>query len=53
MHFCSLSFKAAKSALFPRTSPRAPNKIDFPAPVYPVIIEKSVEKFISKDSISA
>ena len=36
-HFFSLSFKDDKSARLPIIKPNAPNKIDFPAPVSPVI----------------
>ena len=39
MHFCSLSFNDVKSALFPKTKPKAPNNMDLPAPVSPVITE--------------
>ena len=45
-HFFELSFKAVKSALFPSTKPKAPNKMDFPAPVSPVKALKPVIKFI-------
>ena len=31
------NFNEDESALFPKTNPSAPNKIDFPAPVSPVI----------------
>jgi hypothetical protein len=43
-----VSFSEDKSALFPKTRPKAPNKIDFPAPVSPVIIDKPEEKSILK-----
>jgi hypothetical protein len=36
--FSSLFFKV-KSALFPKTRPNAPNIIDLPAPVSPVIMK--------------
>ena len=39
-----VSFNEDKSALFPSTNPKAPNKIDLPAPVSPVIIERPEEK---------
>ena len=53
MHFFSLSFKEEESALFPNANPKAPNNIDLPAPVSPVIIEKLSEKFIFNFSIKA
>ena len=53
MHFSSLFFKEDKSALFPKTKPKAPKSIDFPAPVSPVIIEKPLEKSIFNFSIKA
>ena len=53
MHFSSLFFKEVKSARFPKTIPKAPNNIDFPAPVSPVIIEKPLEKSICNFSIKA
>jgi len=53
MHFSSLFFKEVKSALFPKTNPKAPNIIDFPAPVSPVIIENPLEKSIVNLSIKA
>jgi hypothetical protein len=37
-------FLKVKSALFPKTRPNAPNIIDLPAPVSPVIIENPFEK---------
>ena len=40
-------------ALFPKTNPKAPSKIDFPAPVSPVIIENPSEKSIPNLSIKA
>ena len=40
-------------ALFPKTNPNAPSKIDFPAPVSPVITENRFEKSVSRDSINA
>jgi len=52
-HFSSLFFKEVKSALFPNTNPNAPKRIDFPAPVSPVIIEKPFEKSIVSFSIKA
>lgn len=53
MHFAEVSFNDDKSALFPKTKPKAPNKIDFPAPVSPVIIDKPEEKLILKWLINA
>jgi hypothetical protein len=38
IHFSSLFFKEVKSAL-PKTRPNAPNIIDLPAPVSPVILK--------------
>ena len=52
-HFFDLSFKVDKSALFPSTSAKPPNKIDFPAPVSPVILVIPLEKLTSKWSIKA
>ena len=46
MHFLDVSFNEDKSALFPKTNPKAPSKMDFPAPVSPVIIDKPDEKSI-------
>jgi hypothetical protein len=40
-------FKEVKSALFPKTSPKAPNIIDLPAPVSPVIIENPFENLLN------
>ena len=48
MHLVDVSFSEDKSALFPKTRPRAPNKIELPAPVSPVIIDKPEEKSILK-----
>ena len=48
MHLVEVSYKEDKSALLPKTKPKAPNKIDFPAPVSPVIIDKPEEKSILK-----
>jgi hypothetical protein len=42
IHFALYFFKDVKSALFPK-NPNAPNIIDLPAPVSPVIIEKPLE----------
>jgi hypothetical protein len=42
IHFSSLFFKEVKSALFPKL-PKAPNIIDLPAPVSPVIIENPLK----------
>jgi hypothetical protein len=39
-------FKEDKSALLPKTKPKAPRSIDFPAPVSPVIIDNPEEKSI-------
>ena len=46
-HFLEVSFKDDKSALFPKTNPKAPKRMDFPAPVSPVMIDKPEEKSIS------
>ena len=40
MHFFDTSLTTDISALFPRISERPPTRIDFPAPVSPVIIER-------------
>ena len=53
MHLVDVSFNEDKSALFPKTRPRAPNKIDLPAPVSPVIIDKPEENSILKRFINA
>ncbi len=47
-HLVDVSFNEDKSALFPKTKPKAPNRIDFPAPVSPVIMDKPEEKSILK-----
>ena len=52
-HFSSLFLRELKSARFPKTKPKAPKTIDFPAPVSPVIIEKFSEKSIFSFSINA
>lgn len=44
IHFLEVSFREDKSALLPNTKPKAPNKMDFPAPVSPVIMDKPDEK---------
>jgi hypothetical protein len=46
-------FKVEESALFPKTNPSAPNKIDLPAPVSPVIIERPEEKSMCNSLIKA
>jgi hypothetical protein len=43
MHFF-LYFLKKLNQLFPKTRPNAPNIIDLPAPVSPVIIENPFEK---------
>jgi hypothetical protein len=43
MHFPLYFFKV-KSALFPKTRPNAPNIIDLPAPVSPVIMKEILLK---------
>jgi hypothetical protein len=48
-----LFFSDDKSARLPRTNPKAPNNIDFPAPVSPVIMEKPEEKLMANLSINA
>ena len=52
-HFFDLSFRVDKSALFPKTSAKPPSKMDFPAPVSPVMLVIPLEKFTSKWSLSA
>src|SRR6478736_3978538 len=52
-HFSSLFLRDVRSALFPKTKPKAPRRIDFPAPVSPVIIENPSEKSIDNFSINA
>jgi hypothetical protein len=52
-HFVVVFFNEDESALFPKTNPSAPNKIDFPAPVSPVIIERPEEKSICNSLIKA
>ena len=47
MHFRVVSFKAVRSALFPNTKPKAPNKIDFPAPVSPVIMDEIFQHILN------
>ena len=39
IHLLDVSFNEDKSALLPKTNPKAPKSIDFPAPVSPVIID--------------
>jgi hypothetical protein len=46
IHLVAVSFKEDRSALFPKTRPKAPKSIDFPAPVSPVIIDNPEEKSI-------
>ena len=53
IHFFVVSFKDYKSALLPKTNPKAPNKMDFPAPVSPVMIDKPDEKSIVNSLINA
>ena len=45
-HLVDVFFSEDKSALFPKTKPKAPRSIDFPAPVSPVIIDNPEEKLI-------
>ena len=52
-HFFEGSFKLVKSALLPNNNDNPPNKIDFPAPVSPVILVIPVLKLISNLSIKA
>lgn len=52
-HFVFASFKVEESALFPKTKPSAPNRIDFPAPVSPVIIDNPDEKSMFNSLINA
>ena len=52
-HFSSLFLREVKSARFPKTNPKAPNKIDLPAPVSPVITEKPSLNFTDNFSINA
>jgi hypothetical protein len=53
MRFDNTILSEVRSALFPKTNPKAPSNIDFPAPVSPVIIEKPSEKSIPNLSIKA
>ena len=46
-------FKDVKSALLPKTNPKAPSKMDLPAPVSPVIVENPLEKSMDNFSIKA
>ncbi len=48
MHFPDLFFTLDKSARFPKTNDNPPNKIDFPAPVSPVIIDKPLLKLTER-----
>ena len=52
MHFSFLFFRDVKSAL-PKTYPKAPNKMDLPAPVSPVNVENPLEKSMDNFSIKA
>jgi hypothetical protein len=52
-HFLLGSRSEDKSALLPKTSDRPPSKIDFPAPVSPVIQVMPEEKEASSSSMSA
>ena len=45
-HLSSPFLSDVKSALFPKTKPKAPKSMDLPAPVSPVIIDKPSEKSI-------
>ena len=53
IHFLVESKRLERSALLPITRERAPNKIDLPAPVSPVIQVSPFEKETSKLSIRA
>ena len=53
MHLTSPFFSVEESALFPKTNPNAPNKIDFPAPVSPVIMDNPEEKSMYNSLMSA
>ena len=53
IHFFDESNIIDKSARFPKTSDKPPNKIDFPAPVSPVIQVMPSENSTSKSSIMA
>ena len=53
MHFFDTSLTTDISALFPRISERPPTRIDFPAPVSPVIIERPLLKSTDRSSINA
>jgi len=48
IHLLEVSFSEDKSALFPKTKPKAPKSMDFPAPVSPVIMDNPEEKSIDK-----
>ena len=52
-HFLLVFFNVEESALFPKTKPRAPSKIDLPAPVSPVIIDRPEEKSMCNSLIKA
>ena len=52
-HFVVVFFNEDESALLPKTNPSAPNKIDLPAPVSPVIIERPEEKSMCNSLIKA
>ena len=52
-HFVVVFFNEDESALLPKTKPSAPNKIDLPAPVSPVIIERPEEKSMCNSLIKA
>ena len=53
IHLLDVSFNEDKSALLPKTNPKAPKSIDFPAPVSPVIIDNPEEKSIDNLLINA
>src|SRR5699024_4217300 len=52
-HLLSGFFKLLRSARLPNSSAKAPSIIDFPAPVSPVIIDKSSSNVRVTSSISA
>ena len=53
MHFVSLFLSEVKSARLPNAKPKAPRRIDFPAPVSPVIIENPEVNGIESFSMRA
>ena len=53
MHLRDLSYSTSVSARLPRMSDSAPIRMDFPAPVSPVMTVKPLSNAMSSERISA